>query len=887
MKKNCITLLAIILIVFNSSLAISFQKAYDPFYTEHQDYAGGRGYAYAPSTVYYQGTFYQFYCSSGEGTADHYYHPDLGAVHHSWDHIRLRTSKNGSTWSGPKTVLTVTKHYFSGNNERCTCDPSVVQGDDGYWYMMYDGNLEYHGTVIYLARSKSLFGPYEKYTENGTWELFPDKPKPIVKYSKSGSFYKPNDTRHSNLFVVSPNKKDTIEVYGVGQQSVVYQGGYYHVWFNDMTVRFDSNNNIYRYVRYAKVKKLTDLKFDNNSLNSGATPFRAVTIDGAQKHYGMGNGDIKWNPKSKRFEMWTMEGVCQNMDSYGHCFDDISGEPHSFKFVKYNSNGEDGSKWTKDTSFDLGGPYRFIHNPGVSGDEKGWIKDNRYLLSFSAPKKMGNYSNVVVSGYTIGCPESSCAFAVGNGVWPMYQTLVNTDGTAQSWGSYSVKINNGAKLDSIPAIPIYFADDFDGDGITDIGVYNKQNGNTYIVYSRKNKGYKGSVLKTEKRTFANYSTSHKLITGDFDGDGKADRGMYKYGTPHSAWYIYSSKDNGNTGINTVTNDANGLGNIPWGWQWAYMQSMHTVLSGGDYDGDGITDRAIINNSSGEWYILSSRYHDFLNYSELTGGYYNQTIWGWKWNRMNSSYTPVVGDFDGDGITDRAMVNKSSGRWYIIGSRSQDSSAYINFFREVNDPTQKMYNYYQKGVSSSSVLAIADYDGDGVDDLASVIPSKGTWRIRYSTTAADSNTTWKPISDMSNITVLPGDYDGDGKADLAFVDLKTNKIYVKSLQSSSSGISTTIHTACSLYNSSYLSKEAPYVAKEESVETVPATFEISHNAGKLSISGLSGREKIVVANVMGKVVYNSIGQRGSVNVQLPSAGRYVVKVGATTKIISYK
>ena len=68
-------------------------------------------------------------------------------------------------------------------DDLCACDPAVVYGDDGYWYMLYGSNNKKNGyqydslmsmkdpypLVIYLARARFVQGPYFKYTDKG-WE---------------------------------------------------------------------------------------------------------------------------------------------------------------------------------------------------------------------------------------------------------------------------------------------------------------------------------------------------------------------------------------------------------------------------------------------------------------------------------------------------------------------------------------------------------------------------------------------------------------------------------------------------------------------------------------------------------------------------------------------
>ena len=70
---------------------------------------------------------------------------------------------------------------------------------------------------------------------------------------------------------------------------------------------------------------------------------------------------------------------------------------------------------------------------------------------------------------------------------------------------------------------------------------------------------------------------------DFDGDGKADIGIFRLST--GTWYLQQSRD--------------GFASTQWGLPG-------DILVPGDYDGDGKTDIAIYRPSNGTWYILQSR-----------------------------------------------------------------------------------------------------------------------------------------------------------------------------------------------------------------------------------------------------------------------------------------
>ena len=161
-------------------------------------------YAYAPNIVYHEGVYHALYCGSNKESGG--------------DGIRYTFSTDdGNRWSKPQTIhySTVKKKYHFQ-----TCDPSVVYHPiDQKWYLYYSGSYrddkgDAYKTLIFLARSNSIAGPYEIYTESGTWDLNKAAiPKAIIE---------PMDTS------VDAKK------YGAGQ-TTVYMGADFtiHIWFTD------------------------------------------------------------------------------------------------------------------------------------------------------------------------------------------------------------------------------------------------------------------------------------------------------------------------------------------------------------------------------------------------------------------------------------------------------------------------------------------------------------------------------------------------------------------------------------------------------------------------------------------------------------------------------
>jgi beta-xylosidase len=155
--------------------------------------ADGFSYAYAPSIILKDGTYHMFFCSMG------------WLDYPSWDSIRYTTSTDGQNWSLPQVKLQATA---ANGRDMAACDPSVVFYE-GFYYLFYSSAVttgpQLFQTVIQVARSVDIAGPYLTYTQRGTWEDTPSDPQVIIY---------PLQTHCTN-----PSG------YGAGQQTVVVQNG--------------------------------------------------------------------------------------------------------------------------------------------------------------------------------------------------------------------------------------------------------------------------------------------------------------------------------------------------------------------------------------------------------------------------------------------------------------------------------------------------------------------------------------------------------------------------------------------------------------------------------------------------------------------------------------
>ena len=257
--------------------------------------------------------------------------------------------------------------------------------------------------------------------------------------------------------------------------------------------------------------------------------------------------------------------------------------------------------------------------------------------------------------------------------------------------------------------------DYDGDGRSDLAVYDNSAGNWYACSLQR--GH--ATLWAQQWGWPGADT----VTGDYDVDSVSDLCVFDQNT--GCWYAWSQ-----------ARQMALMWAKPWGWPGAETVS-------GDFNGDGISDLAVYDQPSGNWYIAAP--------SDAVLAWARP--WGW------TGAVTVPGDFDGDGVSDLCVYDCLHGCWYAQSIAGSTLAWALPW-----------------GWPGATTVP-GDYDGDGRDDLAVYDQSSGNWYVW--SVARNGLVVWAQPWGGPGVMPVPGDYDGDFASDMAVYDLNTGYWHILS------------------------------------------------------------------------------------------------------------
>jgi hypothetical protein len=241
------------------------------------------------------------------------------------------------------------------------------------------------------------------------------------------------------------------------------------------------------------------------------------------------------------------------------------------------------------------------------------------------------------------------------------------------------------------------------------------------------------------------------IVGDFNGDGMTD---VAYHIPiNHTWKV-------------MTSNGYGFNNPVW---WTNGQGTNSGVFTGDFNGDGMTDKLSWVNQTdptwGGWWVAKSQEDQNLNYS-----FSNESKWRAQTEAIDYM---IVGDFNGDGMTDAAYHILTNHTWKVMTSNGYG----------FNNPVT-----WATGQGVNTAVYVGDFNGDGLADKVSWVNSTdatygGWWVARSQGTSFSYESKWKAQTEIIDY-MITGDFNGDRFTDIAY-HIPTNQTW-KVMTSSGTG-----------------------------------------------------------------------------------------------------
>ena len=205
---------------------------------------------------------------------------------------------------------------------------------------------------------------------------------------------------------------------------------------------------------------------------------------------------------------------------------------------------------------------------------------------------------------------------------------------------------------------------------------------------------------------------------------------------------------------------------------------------GDLDGDGKADLAVVNQNSS----IVSIFRNTSSNGSISASSFGAQV---DFRTGDVPYSVAIGDLDGDGKADLAVTNVGGNSVSVFHNASTSGSITSSSFTAKVD--------FATGTNPISV-AIGDLNGDGKADLAVTNAGSNSVSVLRNTSSSGTIT----ISSFAgNVDFATGtqpysvgiaDLDGDGKADLAVANISSHTISIFRNTSSNGIINTSSFTA---------------------------------------------------------------------------------------------
>jgi len=480
-------------------------------------------------------------------------------------------------------------------------------------------------------------------------------------------------------------------------------------------------------------------------------------------------GRIRFDPENDRWEIWSSNGV---KATYAHRFDPVPGDADTFRYGLSSVEDTLGNTTTYNWWCDVAAtvvydcmPSSVTYN-GVTVELIRFVRTD--AIHFATGKDVPTQRRFLIGTIDVRRGlDRSAAYALDYVPSPLTARSLLT--SVQRWGRDGV--GRGAslpetrfsyRLDTLDESlqgglwltgwvtacgagkPV--TGDFNGDGRTDLGCYNKV-GNVFHVALSNGSGF-GALTNWSSPLCPTGPSKPGLAVGDFNGDGRDDVACYR----------------ATDGLTHVALSAGAAFGVPTPWDTGHcvFENRNVALAAIDVNADGRTDLACRDSSTGS----GATHAIWVGVSN--GSSFDTTLW-----RRPTLGAPrmFVGyaDFNGDGRTDIWWHSTADDRFYV---RISTGGAWADglWHEDFNSRNTYLWTSCEAGSART-----ADFNGDGLADILCSYRGNGEENAQAN---AQTTQVWLSrgnafynmgLSAGTTVSRVPLDMNGDGRADLVQTD----------------------------------------------------------------------------------------------------------------------